>query len=230
MDMKGPGIIQGIHNLDNSIESFARCCFTYALDQKVSVWFGAKDTISKIYDGNFKAIFQRVFDEEFKEKFDSAGIEYFYTLIDDAVARIMKCEGGLMWACKNYDGDVMSDMVASACGSLAMMTSVLVSPDGKFEYEASHGTVQKHYYRYQNGEKTSTNPVALIFAWTGALAKRGELDGTSELVEFAHKLEKATLETIESGYMTGDLARIANPAAVKVLDSWEFIAAIKDRL
>ena len=230
MDMKGPGIIQGIHNLDNSIESFARCCFTYALDQKVSVWFGAKDTISKIYDGNFKAIFQRVFDEEFKEKFDSAGIEYFYTLIDDAVARIMKCEGGLMWACKNYDGDVMSDMVASACGSLAMMTSVLVSPDGKFEYEASHGTVQKHYYRYQNGEKTSTNPVALIFAWTGALAKRGELDGTSELVEFAHRLEKATLETIESGYMTGDLARIANPAAVKVLDSWEFIAAIKDRL
>jgi len=230
MDMKGPGIIQGIHNLDNSIESFARCCFTYALDQKVSVWFGAKDTISKIYDGNFKAIFQRVFDEEFKEKFDSAGIEYFYTLIDDAVARIMKCEGGLMWACKNYDGDVMSDMVASACGSLAMMTSVLVSPDGKFEYEASHGTVQKHYYRYQKGEKTSTNPVALIFAWTGALAKRGELDGTSELVEFAHKLEKATLETIESGYMTGDLARIANPAAVKVLDSWEFIAAIKDRL
>ena len=230
MDMKGPGIIQGIHNLDNSIESFARCCFTYALDQKVSVWFGAKDTISKIYDGNFKAIFQRVFDEEFKEKFDSAGIEYFYTLIDDAVARIMKCEGGLMWACKNYDGDVMSDMVASACGSLAMMTSVLVSPDGKFEYEASHGTVQKHYYRYQKGEKTSTNPVALIFAWTGALAKRGELDGTPELVEFAHKLEKATLETIESGYMTGDLARIANPAAVKVLDSWEFIAAIKDRL
>ncbi len=230
MDMKGPGIIQGIHNLDNSIESFARCCFTYALDQKVSVWFGAKDTISKIYDGNFKAIFQRVFDEEFKEKFDSAGIEYFYTLIDDAVARIMKCEGGLMWACKNYDGDVMSDMVASACGSLAMMTSVLVSPDGKFEYEASHGTVQKHYYRYQKGEKTSTNPVALIFAWTGALAKRGELDGTSELVEFAHRLEKATLETIESGYMTGDLARIANPAAVKVLDSWEFIAAIKDRL
>jgi len=226
MDMKGPGIIQGIHNLDNSIESFARCCFTYALDQKVSVWFGAKDTISKIYDGNFKAIFQRVFDEEF----DSAGIEYFYTLIDDAVARIMKCEGGLMWACKNYDGDVMSDMVASACGSLAMMTSVLVSPDGKFEYEASHGTVQKHYYRYQKGEKTSTNPVALIFAWTGALAKRGELDGTSELVEFAHRLEKATLETIESGYMTGDLARIANPAAVKVLDSWEFIAAIKDRL
>ena len=230
MDMKGPGIIQGIHNLDNSIESFARCCFTYALDQKVSVWFGAKDTISKIYDGNFKAIFQRVFDEEFKEKFDSAGIEYFYTLIDDAVARIMKCEGGLMWACKNYDGDVMSDMVASACGSLAMMTSVLVSPDGKFEYEASHGTVQKHYYRYQKGEKTSTNPVALIFAWTGALAKRGELDGTPELVEFAHKLEKATLETIESGYRTGDLARIANPAAVKVLDSWEFIAAIKDRL
>lgn len=230
MDMKGPGIIQGIHNLDKSIESFARCCFTYALDQKVPVWFGAKDTISKVYDGNFKAIFQKVFDEEFKEKFDAAGIEYFYTLIDDAVARIMKCEGGLMWACKNYDGDVMSDMVASACGSLAMMTSVLVSPDGKYEYEASHGTVQKHYYRYQKGEKTSTNPVALIFAWTGALAKRGELDKTPELVEFAYKLEKATLDTIEAGYMTGDLARIANPAALKVLDSWEFIAAIKERL
>ena len=198
MDMKGPGIIQGIHNLDKSIESFARCCFTYALDQKVSVWFGAKDTISKTYDGDFKAIFQNVFDTEFKDSFEKAGIEYFYTLIDDCVARIMKHEGGIMWACKNYDGDVMSDMVASACGSLAMMTSVLVSPDGKFEYEASHGTVQKHYYRYQKGEKTSTNPVALIFAWTGALAKRGELDGTPELVDFAKRLEKATLDTIEA--------------------------------
>lgn len=230
MDMKGPGIIQGIHNLDKSIESFARCCFTYALDQKVSVWFGAKDTISKTYDGDFKAIFQNVFDTEFKDSFEKAGIEYFYTLIDDCVARIMKHEGGIMWACKNYDGDVMSDMVASACGSLAMMTSVLVSPDGKFEYEASHGTVQKHYYRYQKGEKTSTNPVALIFAWTGALAKRGELDGTPELVEFAKRLEKATLDTIEAGIMTGDIARIASPAAKKVLNSWDFIAAIKERL
>ncbi|MDY6030251.1 MAG: NADP-dependent isocitrate dehydrogenase [Treponemataceae bacterium] len=230
MDMKGPGIIQGIHNLDSSIESFARCCFTYALDQKVPVWFGAKDTISKTYDGNFKEIFQRVFDNEYKAKFEQAGIEYFYTLIDDAVARIMKCEGGLMWACKNYDGDVMSDMVASACGSLAMMTSVLVSPDGCYEYEASHGTVQKHYYRYQKGERTSTNPVALIFAWTGALAKRGELDGTKELVDFAKKLEKATLSTIEDGIMTGDLARLANPAPVKVLNSWEFIDEIAARI
>ena len=223
-------MIQGSHTLDLSIESFARCCFTYALDQKVSVWFGAKDTISKTYDGDFKAIFQNVFDTEFKDSFEKAGIEYFYTLIDDCVARIMKHEGGIMWACKNYDGDVMSDMVASACGSLAMMTSVLVSPDGKFEYEASHGTVQKHYYRYQKGEKTSTNPVALIFAWTGALAKRGELDGTPELVDFAKRLEKATLDTIEAGIMTGDIARIASPAAKKVLNSWDFIAAIKERL
>ena len=222
MDMKGPGIIQGIHNLDNSIENFARCCFTYALDRKLTVWFGAKDTISKIYDGNFKAIFQKVFDE--------AGIEYFYTLIDDAVARVMRSEGGFMWATKNYDGDVMSDMVASACGSLAMMTSVLVSPDGNYEFEASHGTVQKHYYRYLKGEKTSTNPVATIFAWTGALAKRGEMDGTQDLVDFAKKLEKATLDTIEDGYMTGDIARIANPPAKKVLNSWEFIDAIAERL
>src|SRR5574344_601471 len=230
MDMKGPGIIQGIHNLDNSIENFARCCFTYAIDKKLSVWFGAKDTISKIYDGNFKAIFQRIFDEEYKEKFESAGIEYFYTLIDDAVARVMRSEGGFMWATKNYDGDVMSDMIASACGSLAMMTSVLVSPEGNFEYEASHGTVQKHYYRYLKGEKTSTNPVATIFAWTGALAKRGELDETPDLVEFAKKLEKATLGTIEDGYMTGDIARIANPEAKKVLNSWDFIDAIASRI
>ncbi|MCR4790402.1 MAG: NADP-dependent isocitrate dehydrogenase [Treponemataceae bacterium] len=230
MDMKGPGIIQGIHNLDKSIESFARCCFTYALDQKVPVWFGAKDTISKTYDGNFKAIFQKVFEEEYKDKFEKAGIEYFYTLIDDAVARIMKSEGGMMWACKNYDGDVMSDMVASACGSLAMMTSVLVSPEGKYEFEASHGTVQKHYYRYQQGEKTSTNPVALIFAWTGALAKRGEIDQTPDLVDFAKKLEKATLSTIEDGIMTGDLARLANPAPAKVLNSWDFIDEIASRL
>ena len=230
MEMKGPGIIQGIHNLDKSIESFARCCFNYALDQKISVWLGTKDTISKTYDGNFKEIFQRIFDNEYKAKFDVAGIEYFYTLIDDAVARIMKSEGGLLWACKNYDGDVMSDMIASACGSLAMMTSVLVSPDGKYEYEASHGTVQKHYYRYQKGEKTSTNPVALIFAWTGALAKRAELDNTPELADFAKKLEKATLDTIEEGVMTGDLARLANPPAKKVLNSWEFIDAIAARL
>ncbi|MBQ0039855.1 MAG: NADP-dependent isocitrate dehydrogenase, partial [Treponema sp.] len=189
-----------------------------------------KDTISKTYDGNFKAIFQKIFDEEFKAKFEAAGIEYFYTLIDDCVARIMKHEGGILWACKNYDGDVMSDMIASACGSLAMMTSVLVSPDGNFEYEASHGTVQKHYYRYLKGEKTSTNPVATIFAWTGALAKRGELDGTPELVEFAKKLEKATLDVIEEGTMTGDLARLANPPAKNVVNSWEYIDAIAAKL
>ena len=230
MEMKSPGVIQGIHNLDKSIESFAHCCFTYALDQKISVWFGTKDTISKTYDGNFKEIFQRVFDTDYKAKFEAAGIEYFYTLIDDAVARIMKSEGGMLWACKNYDGDVMSDMVASACGSLAMMTSVLVSPDGKYEYEASHGTVQKHYYRYQAGEKTSTNPVALIFAWTGALAKRAELDNTPELANFAKKLEKATLDTIESGVMTGDLARLAEPKPEKIVNSWDFIDAIAAKL
>lgn len=228
--MKGPGIIQGIHNTDESIKSFARCCFMYALDKKIDVWFGAKDTISKIYDGDFKEIFQKVYDEEFKDKFEAAGIEYFYTLIDDAVARIIKCEGGMLWACKNYDGDVMSDMIASACGSLAMMTSVLVSPNGEFEYEASHGTVQKHYYRYLKGEKTSTNPVALIFAWTGALAKRAELDGTPELAQFAEKLEKATLATIEDGIMTGDLARLASPAAKKIVNSWEYIDEIASRL
>ena len=228
--MKGPGIIQGIHNLDKSIESFAHCCFKYALDKKISVWFGTKDTISKIYDGNFKEIFQKVFDENYKADFEKCGIEYFYTLIDDAVARVIKSKGGFLWVCKNYDGDVMSDMIASACGSLAMMTSVLVSPNGEFEYEASHGTVQKHYYRYLKGEKTSTNPVATIFAWTGALAKRGELDGNLDLVEFAKKLEKATLDTIEDGYMTGDLALPANPPAKKILNSWEFISAIKERL
>lgn len=228
--MKGAGIIQGIHNLDESIKSFARCCFTYALDKKIDVWFGAKDTISKTYDGNFKSIFAEVYETEFREKFQNAGIEYFYTLIDDAVARIMKCEGGMLWACKNYDGDVMSDMIASACGSLAMMTSVLVSPDGKFEYEASHGTVQRHYYKFLKGEKTSTNPVALIFAWSGALKKRGELDGNSELVSFAKKLEESTLSIIESGVMTGDLARLANPAAKKIVDSWEFIDAIAGEL
>jgi len=228
--MKGPGILQAMHNMDCSIESFARCCFAYALDQKISVWLGTKDTISKTYDGNFKAIFNRVFETEYKEKFEKAGIEYFYTLIDDAVARVMKSEGGFLWACKNYDGDVMSDMIASACGSLAMMTSVLVSPNGEYEYEASHGTVQKHYYRYLKGEKTSTNPVALIFAWTGALSKRAELDNTPELAAFAKKLEKATLDVIEEGIMTGDLARLATPEAKKVVNSWEFIDEIASRL
>ncbi len=230
MEMKGPGILQGIHNTDKSIESFARCCFFYGLSEKVDVWFATKDTISKTYDGRFKEIFQQIYDKEFKADFEKAGLEYFYTLIDDAVARVMQSSGGFLWACKNYDGDVMSDMVASASGSLAMMTSVLVSPDGHFEYEAAHGTVQRHYYRYLKGEKTSTNPVALIFAWTGALAKRGELDETPELVDFAKKLEKATLDIIEDGIMTGDLAKIANPPAKQVLDSWQFIDAIAQRL
>lgn len=230
MEMKGPGILQGIHNTDKSIESFARSCFFYGLSEKVDVWFATKDTISKTYDGRFKEIFQQVFDKEFSEKYQEAGLEYFYTLIDDAVARVMKSEGGFLWACKNYDGDVMSDMIASASGSLAMMTSVLVSPDGVFEYEAAHGTVQRHYYKYLKGEKTSTNPVALIFAWTGALAKRGELDKTPELIDFARKLEKATLSTIESGKMTGDLARISTSSEKTVLDSWEFIDAIASQL
>ena len=227
-ELQGPGIVQGIHNTDASIAGFARTCFLYALDEKIDVWFAAKDTISKTYDGRFKEIFQNVFDTEFKQRFADKGIEYFYTLIDDAVARIMQSKGGFLWACKNYDGDVMSDMVASACGSLAMMTSVLVSPSGVYEYEAAHGTVQKHYYRYQKGEKTSTNPCALIFAWTGALTKRAELDGTPELADFARKLEHAALKTIEDGLMTGDLARIASPAAKKILNSWEFIDAVRD--
>ena len=230
MNMKGPGILQGIHNLDASIESFARACFYYGLSEKIDVWFATKDTISKTYDGRFKEIFQRVFDAEYKDKFATAGIEYFYTLIDDVVARVMQCKGGILWACKNYDGDVMSDMVASASGSLAMMTSVLVSPDGVFEYEAAHGTVQKHYYKYLKGEKTSTNPVALIFAWTGALAKRAELDTTPELAAFAKKLEDATLGLIEDGVMTGDLARLATPHAKETLDSWQFIDRIADRV
>ena len=229
-DFDGPGIIQGMHNKCDSIESFARSCFAFALETKQDLWFSTKDTISKKYDHTFKDIFQDIYDKEYADKFKAAGIEYFYTLIDDAVARVMRSEGGFMWATKNYDGDVMSDMIASACGSLAMMTSVLVSPDGNFEYEASHGTVQKHYYRYLKGEKTSTNPVATIFAWTGALAKRGEMDGTPELVDFAKKLEAATLGTIEDGYMTGDIARIAEPAATKVLNSWEYIAEIRKRL
>ncbi|MDR2313852.1 MAG: NADP-dependent isocitrate dehydrogenase [Spirochaetaceae bacterium] len=229
-EFKGPGVVQGMHNLDASIESFARSCFLYALEEKLPLWFAAKDTISKTYDGRFKRIFAEIYEGEFKEKCSAAGIEYFYTLIDDAVARVIKGEGGFLWACKNYDGDVMSDMIASAAGSLAMMTSVLISPSGVFEYEAAHGTVQQHYYRWQRGEKTSTNPVALIFAWTGALAKRAELDGAAELGDFARRLEKATLDAIEGGEMTGDLAKLAVPAPEKVLDSQEFIDAVGKRL
>ena len=229
-DMKGPGIVQGIHNMDESIRSFARACFMYALNEKIDVWFAAKDTISKTYDGRFKEIFQQVYDSEFKQACEKAKITYFYTLIDDAVARMVKSEGGFLWACKNYDGDVMSDLIASATGSLAMMTSVLVSPGGYFEYEAAHGTVQQHYYRWKKGEKTSTNPVALIFAWTGALAKRAEIDQLPELGEFAKKLEDATLKTISDGEMTGDLARLASPAPKKALDSWEFVDAIASHL
>ncbi|MCL1815912.1 MAG: NADP-dependent isocitrate dehydrogenase [Treponema sp.] len=225
-DFKDAGIVQGMHNYDNSIKSFARACFLYALEEKIPVWFAAKDTISKKYDGRFKAIFEEVYETEFKAKCAAAGISYFYTLIDDAVARVVKGEGGFLWACKNYDGDVMSDMIASASGSLAMMTSVLVSPSGVFEYEAAHGTVQQHYYRWKKGEKTSTNPVALIFAWTGALAKRAELDGTPALADFAKKLETAALRTIEDGEMTSDLAKLANPAPAKTLNSWDFIDAV----
>ena len=223
----GPGVIQGQHNIDKSIESFARSCFNYALDTKQTLWFATKDTISKKYDHTFKDIFQEIFDNEYKEKFDAAGIEYFYTLIDDAVARVMKSEGGFIWACKNYDGDVMSDMISSAFGSLAMMTSVLVSPDGKYEYEAAHGTVQRHYYKHLKGEETSTNSVATIFAWTGALRKRGELDGNEALADFAGKLEKATLDTIESGRMTKDLALITELTDVTGLNSQDFIKAIR---
>ena len=226
----GPGIAQGMHNLNGSIESFARSCFNYALDTKQDLWFATKDTISKKYDHTFKDIFQEIYDSEYKEKFEQAGITYFYTLIDDAVARVMKAEGGFIWACKNYDGDVMSDMVSSAFGSLAMMTSVLVSPHGYYEYEAAHGTVQRHYYKYLKGETTSTNSVATLFAWTGALRKRGELDGNQELMVFADKLEKATLDTIESGQMTKDLAAITSLKNPKVLDSEGFIKAIAQRL
>ena len=209
-EFQGPGVAQGMHNLNSSIESFARSCFSYALDTKQDLWFATKDTISKKYDHTFKDIFQEIYDKEYKEKFEDAGITYFYTLIDDAVARVMKAEGGFIWACKNYDGDVMSDMVSSAFGSLAMMTSVLVSPHGYFEYEAAHGTVQRHYYKHLKGEETSTNSVATIFAWTGALRKRGELDGNQALCEFADKLEKATVDVIESGRMTKDLALITS--------------------
>ena len=229
-EFEAPGIVQGIHNMDDSIRSFARSCFSYALDMGESVWFGSKDTISKTYDARFKAIFREIFDTEYKEKFDAAGLEYFYSLIDDIVARVMKAEGGFIWACKNYDGDVMSDMVSSAFGSLAMMTSVLVSPDGIYEYEAAHGTVQRHYYKHLNGEETSTNSVATIFAWTGALRKRGELDGIKELEEFADRLEKATIDTIESGKMTRDLALITSIKDPVVLNSRDFILAIRDRL
>ncbi|MBO5389483.1 MAG: NADP-dependent isocitrate dehydrogenase [Lachnospiraceae bacterium] len=225
-----PGIIQGMHNVNGSIESFARSCFKYALDTKQTLWFATKDTISKKYDHTFKDIFQEIFDAEYKEKFDAAGIEYFYTLIDDAVARVMKSEGGYIWACKNYDGDVMSDMVSSAFGSLAMMTSVLVSPDGKYEYEAAHGTVQRHYYKHLAGEETSTNSVATIFAWTGALRKRGELDNLPELMGFADKLEAATIKTIEEGKMTKDLALITSLENVTVLNSEDFIKAIRTTL
>ncbi len=228
-DFEGPGVIQGMHNKDASIESFARSCFTYALDQKEDLWFATKDTISKTYDRDFKEIFEKVY-EEYKERFAENGIEYFYTLIDDAIARVMKSNGGMIWACKNYDGDVFSDMLSSAFGSLAMMTSVLISPDGNYEYEAAHGTVQRHYYKYLKGEETSTNSVATIFAWTGALNKRGELDGLTELQEFAKKLEKATIDTIESGVMTGDLCRITTLENPTKVNSLEFIQAIRKNL
>ena len=226
----GAGIAQGMHNLDASIESFARSCFNYALDIKQDLWFATKDTISKKYDHTFKDIFQEIYDKEYDEKFKAAGIEYFYTLIDDAVARVMKAEGGFIWACKNYDGDVMSDMVSSAFGSLAMMSSVLVSPQGYYEYEAAHGTVQRHYYKHLKGEETSTNSVATIFAWTGALRKRGELDGNQELMDFADRLEKATIDTIESGKMTKDLALITSIENPTVLNSEQFIKAIAESL
>ena len=229
-DFKGPGILQGMHNTEASISSFARACFEYAVSTRQDLWFGSKDTISKKYDHTFKDIFQEIYEKEYKEKFDSLGLEYFYSLIDDIVARVMKAKGGFIWACKNYDGDVMSDMVSSAFGSLAMMTSVLVSPDGLYEYEAAHGTVQRHYYKYLKGEETSTNPVATIFAWTGALRKRGELDGNEALAAFADKLEKATLQTIEGGSMTKDLALITTLENVRVLNSQDFIAAIRSGL
>jgi len=225
-NFSGAGIVQGMHNLNESIESFARSCFGYALDTKQDLWFATKDTISKKYDHTFKDIFQEIYDAEFADKFSAADIEYFYTLIDDAVARVMKSEGGYIWACKNYDGDVMSDMVSSAFGSLAMMTSVLVSPEGYYEYEAAHGTVQRHYYKHLEGEETSTNSVATIFAWSGALRKRGELDNNPALMEFADRLEKATIDTIESGKMTKDLALITSVTNPTVLNSEGFIKAI----
>lgn len=230
-EFKTLGVIQGLHNIDKSIESFARSCFNYALSMKQDLWFAAKDTISKTYDHRFKDIFQEIYDAEYKEKFEKVGIEYFYTLIDDAIARVIRSEGGYIWACKNYDGDVMSDMIATAYGSLAMMTSVLVSPDGVYEYEAAHGTVQRHYYKYLKGETTSTNSVATLFAWTGALRKRGELDDLPELSAFADKLEKATLQTIEEdGIMTGDLAAMSTLPNAKKVDTEGFLLAIRNRL
>lgn len=229
-DFKTPGIIQGLHNLDKSISSFARACFNFALDQKKDIWFATKDTISKKYDHRFKDIFNEIFEAEYKEKFNEAGIEYFYTLIDDAVARVVRSEGGYIWACKNYDGDVMSDMVATAFGSLAMMTSVLVSPDGVYEYEAAHGTVQRHYYKHLKGEKTSTNSMATLFAWTGALRKRGELDELPELIDFADKLEKASIQTIEDGVMTGDLAALSSLDNITKVDTETFLTEIAQRL
>ena len=229
---KGDGIVQGVHNLDASIASFARSCFNYALDQKIPVWFGAKDTISKTYDHRFKDIFNEIYASEYSTKFEEAGIYFLYTLIDDVVARVMRSQGGMLWACKNYDGDVMSDMVATAYGSLGMMSSVLVSPDGKYEYEAAHGTVTRHYYRHLKGEETSTNSVATIWAWTGALAKRGELDGNQPLVDFAKKLERATIDTIESGYMTGDLIPMFHRDGVEThkLNSRQFLEKIAEKL
>ncbi len=231
-DFNGDGVVMAMHNTDKSIKSFARACFNYAFDMKLPLWFSTKDTISKVYDGNFKAIFNEIYENEYKEKFEKAGIEYMYTLIDDVVARIVRSEGGIVWACKNYDGDVMSDMVATAYGSLAMMTSVLVSPDGVYEYEAAHGTVTRHYYKYIKGEETSTNPVATIFAWSGALRKRGELDNLPELMTFADRLEKATISTIESGEMTGDLVGLFKKEGVvaRKLNSKDFLKAIASRI
>ncbi|EKQ51288.1 MULTISPECIES: NADP-dependent isocitrate dehydrogenase [unclassified Clostridium] len=226
----GDGVVLGMHNLNKSIESFARACFSFALDTKQDLWFATKDTISKKYDHTFKDIFQDIFDAEYKANFDKAGIEYFYTLIDDVVARVVKSEGGIIWACKNYDGDVMSDMVATAFGSLAMMTSVLVSPEGNYEYEAAHGTVQRHYYKHLKGEETSTNSIATIFAWSGALKKRGELDNNSDLVDFAEKLEKASIKTIEDGIMTKDLALLAEHDNIQTLNTFDFIKAIRKTL
>ncbi len=229
-EFKGPGVIMGMHNVDESIKSFAKACFNYALDVKQDLWFATKDTISKKYDHTFKDIFQEVFDNEYKEKFSEAGIEYFYTLIDDAVARVIRSEGGMVWACKNYDGDVMSDMVATAFGSLAMMTSVLVSPEGFYEYEAAHGTVTRHYYKHLKGEETSTNPMATLFAWTGALKKRGEMDGNALLMDFADILEAASLRTIEEGVMTKDLSQLSELGEKKIVNTADFLKEVRIRL
>ncbi len=226
-DFDGAGVILGMHNIDKSIESFARSCFNYALDQKQDIWFATKDTISKKYDHTFKDIFQEIYEKEYDDKFKAAGIEYFYTLIDDAVARVVRSEGGFIWACKNYDGDVMSDMVATAFGSLAMMTSILVSPEGYYEYEAAHGTVQRHYYQHLKGQETSTNSMATLFAWTGALRKRGELDGIEELIEFADKMDKASLQTIENGVMTKDLALLSELKEIKTVNTEDFLKEVK---